>query len=170
MPYRGASMSLDEIANELGVELVIEGSVRQASGQVRGLADDRVLAGSIAVDGSIRVLAEQVDEERLLARVDRTLREALASRFPAVRFADRIARVMAPVVIAIAVGATVEGGLMRGLSVLLIACPCALAVGPGLITVTRTPASGFIPHFRRTRAWVCPPPIRTRSRLSTTPS
>ena len=98
--------------------------------------DDRVLAGSIAVDGSIRVLAEQVDEERLLARVDRTLREALASRFPAVRFADRIARVMAPVVIAIAVGATVEGGLMRGLSVLLIACPCALAVGPGLIVAT----------------------------------
>ncbi|NIM60131.1 MAG: heavy metal translocating P-type ATPase [Acidobacteria bacterium] len=102
---------------------------------------DRVFAGSIAIDGMLRVRAEHVASERLLAHVDRLLREALEHRFPAVRTADTVARVLAPAVVVIALAVTIafarrgaaDDGLMRGLSVLLIACPCALAIGPGLI-------------------------------------
>jgi len=104
-------------------------------------AGDRVFAGSIAIDGMLYVRAEHVASGRLLARVDRLLREALASRFPAVRTADRIARLLAPAVVLISLTVAAafirqglaEAGMLRGLSVLLIACPCALAIGPGLI-------------------------------------
>jgi len=102
---------------------------------------DEVFAGSLAIDGVLWVRAQRVDTERLLAQVDRLIREAFESRFPAVRTADRVARWLAPGVVltALAIFALfawrdlAAEGMLRGLSVLLIACPCALAIAPGLI-------------------------------------
>ena len=136
----GQAIPVDGTVEE-GCSFVDSSGITGEPHAVSVAAGDAVLAGSIAVDGLLWVRAEKVDTDRLLARVDRLLHEALASRFPAVRAADRIARLLAPAIIVAALavlaafarqGLPAEG-MMRALSVLLIACPCALAIGPGLV-------------------------------------
>ena len=96
----------------------------------------RVLAGSRLVDGSLVVEAEAVGGERLRDAVARLLEAALEARAPSVRLADRLAGVLLPVVLALAVATPIlhwrdlgpEGALLAGLSVVLISCPCALGI------------------------------------------
>jgi len=136
----GQAVPVDGTVHE-GCSFVDSSGVTGEPHAVSLAAGDTVLAGSIAIDGMLWVRAERIDTERLLARVDRLLREAMQGRFPAVRTADRIARILAPAVVltsmtvlaAFARQGMVAEGLMRALSVLLIACPCALVIGPGLV-------------------------------------
>jgi Cu+-exporting ATPase len=118
-------------------------------------AGETVYAGSIALDGLLWLRAERVAEDRLLAQVDQLVRDALTSRSPAMRQADRVARILAPAMVAVAVitaavlasRGLVAEGILRGLSVLLIACPCALVIAPGLIlatTVRRAASRGLL--------------------------
>lgn len=96
----------------------------------------RVLAGSRLVDGSLVVQAEAVGGERVRDAAARLLEAALEARAPSVRLADRLARVLLPVVLALAIATPVlhwrelgpEGALLAGLSVVLISCPCALGI------------------------------------------
>ena len=95
---------------------------------------DELLAGSTAIDGELWVVARRVGASRTVAGIERLLDEARRNPPPIQRIADRFARVFTPLVTGIALLVLVVGlargsfeeGLMRGLSVLLIACPCAL--------------------------------------------
>ncbi len=105
---------------------------------------DRVLAGAIALDGELWIRAERVGSARTLAQVESLLETARGERPRAQRIADRIAGSFGPSVALLAIAVALfqilrgapEEGILRGLSVLLIACPCALAIAPSLTLVS----------------------------------
>jgi Cu+-exporting ATPase len=101
-----------------------------------------VTAGSIDVDGLLVVETTAVGAETMLAKIVRMVEGAQASKAPIQRLVDRVSAVFVPVVLAIAaatflgwwlvVGAALDDALITAVSVLVIACPCAL----GLATPT----------------------------------
>ena len=104
---------------------------------------DRVLAGTVNGKGSFQFAAEKVGGDTLLARIIRMVQEAQGSKAPVQKLVDRVAAVFVPAVMTIALIAFAawwirggENGLTQGLlalvTVLVIACPCAL----GLATPT----------------------------------
>ena len=106
-------------------------------------AGDRVLAGTINQKGSFVFRAEQVGHDTLLAHIIRAVQDAQGSKAPVQKLADRIAGIFVPTIMAIAllsflgwVLLTPTDGFTHGLlalvTVLIIACPCAL----GLATPT----------------------------------
>jgi Cu2+-exporting ATPase len=107
------------------------------------VAGSTVYAGTINQKGSFQFLAEKVGEETLLAHIIKKVKEAQGSRAPIQKTVDKIARIFVPIVLAIAILTFIiwlvfggENGLSKGLlsfvTVLVIACPCAL----GLATPT----------------------------------
>jgi Cu2+-exporting ATPase len=104
---------------------------------------DKVFAGTINQKGSFQFVAGQVGGDTLLAHIIKMVQEAQGSKAPVQKLVDKIARVFVPVVIGIAILSMIlwiifggEDGLTHGLlafvTVLIIACPCAL----GLATPT----------------------------------
>ena len=103
----------------------------------------RVFAGTINLKGNFRFKAEKTGAETMLAQIIRMVREAQGSKVPVQKLVDRIASLFVPVIMGIAVVSfilwnvldPVNGfvhGLLAMVTVLVIACPCAL----GLATPT----------------------------------
>ena len=102
---------------------------------------DLVVGGTVNQSGAFRFRASRVGEETALAQIIRLVREAQASKAPIQRVADRAAGVFVPAVIVIAVatfaawivvGRDPSHAVVAAVSVLIVACPCAL----GLATPT----------------------------------
>lgn len=102
---------------------------------------DKVSAGTVNTAGSLTVEAQAVGRDTELQQIIRAVREAQGSKAPVQRLVDRISAVFVPTVVALAVitfclwtflGGGVPLGMLTGVSVLVIACPCAL----GLATPT----------------------------------
>lgn len=102
-----------------------------------------VFAGTINIQGSFRFVATRTGNETALSKIIQLVKKANASKAPTQKHVDRIARVFVPVVIATALLAFIawlyfdpvsgfERGLQAFITVLIIACPCAL----GLATPT----------------------------------
>ena len=99
-----------------------------------------VYAGTTSLDGSFVVQATEVGENRVMGKLVRLLEEARLHRAPIERLADQVAGYFTPTVIVLALGtflfwtwqAGLETGLLTALSVLLIACPCALGIATPL--------------------------------------
>lgn len=99
-----------------------------------------VYAGSTSLDGSFVVKVTHTGEDRVMGKLIRLLEEARLHRAPIERLADRIAGYFTPTVIVLSVGTFIfwtwqagpEQGLLTALSVLLIACPCALGIATPL--------------------------------------
>jgi len=110
-------------------------------------AGDKVSAGTLNTTGSFVLRAERVGADTLLAQIVRLVEQATESEAPIARLADRVAQWFVPVVLAIAVTsflswtflATDRGwlyGLINAVSVLIIACPCALGLATPVSLVT----------------------------------
>ncbi|HXF35589.1 MAG TPA: heavy metal translocating P-type ATPase [Actinomycetota bacterium] len=110
---------------------------------------DAVVGGTVNQTGSFRYRATAVGEETLLAQIVRMVREAQASKAPIERLADRVAGVFVPSVLLIAIGTFVVWfvaapppgltlALVRAVSVLIIACPCALGLATPLSIMVGT--------------------------------
>lgn len=104
---------------------------------------DKVLAGTIVKQGTFRFKAEEVGRKTMLAHIIRMVQEAQGSKAPVQRLVDRIALIFVPSVVAVSlvtfavwllVGGTalLPQALLSAVSVLVIACPCAM----GLATPT----------------------------------
>ena len=104
---------------------------------------DKVLAGTINQRGSFIIYATQVGSETVLARIISMVQEAQGSKAPVQRIVDRITGIFVPVVLGIAIltfvlwvaiggSEYISYGILSAVSVLVIACPCAL----GLATPT----------------------------------
>jgi Cu+-exporting ATPase len=102
---------------------------------------DSVSGGALAVDGRLQIEVTAVGAQSLLARIIRLVEDAQASKPPIQRLVDRVAAVFVPIVLAVAAatllgwlltGAQAETAVINAVSVLVIACPCAL----GLATPT----------------------------------
>ncbi len=104
---------------------------------------DRVLAGTINQKGAFTLQATGVGSETILAQIVRMVQEAQGSKAPVQRIVDKISRIFVPTVVLLAlltfiIWITVGGSnyfsyaLLSAVSVLVIACPCAL----GLATPT----------------------------------
>lgn len=104
---------------------------------------DKVLTGTINQRGSFVIEANQVGSETVLARIIRMVQEAQGSKAPVQRIVDRVTNVFVPVVLIISILTFITWMLIGGtdyfsyailssVSVLVIACPCAL----GLATPT----------------------------------
>lgn len=104
---------------------------------------DKVFSGTILKQGTIRFRAEATGDKTMLAQIIRMVQEAQGSKAPVQRVADKIARVFVPAVLCLslitfilwyAVGgdSQLPRAVLSAVSVLVIACPCAL----GLATPT----------------------------------
>ena len=103
----------------------------------------RVLAGTIVSEGTLRFRAEQVGKHTMLANIIRMVQEAQGSKAPVQRLVDKVALVFVPCVLAVSaltfvlwllIGgeSVLPQALLSAISVLVIACPCAM----GLATPT----------------------------------
>jgi Cu+-exporting ATPase len=100
---------------------------------------DRVTGGTINRSGAFRYRATTLGADSVLARIVRVMRDAQASRAPVQALADRISAIFVPTVLAIAVAtfaiwmlvggeASLAHALAASVSVLIIACPCAMGL------------------------------------------
>jgi len=94
---------------------------------------DTVYAGSLCLNAGLEI--ECTAGETLVERMIRSVEEAQSLRSPRERLADRLAAVLVPVTVLLAVVAAASGRLMDGLAVLVVACPCALGVALPMINV-----------------------------------
>jgi P-type Cu+ transporter len=117
---------------------------------------DAVLAGAVNGEGPVTIEATHVGQDTFLAQIGRLMTDAETSRVPLQRTADRIAQVFVPVVLGLAVAATigwyVAGGVGVGIAVLVFvsvvitACPCAfgIATPAALLAGTGRAAEGGV--------------------------
>jgi len=133
-----------------GDSFIDESMITGESVPVQKMAGDVVIGATINQTGSLKVSAEKVGSETMLAQIIKLVQEAQGSRAPVQKLVDKVAAVFVPVVIGIAIftfiawsiwqpalpgGRAASGiplALMAAISVLVIACPCAL----GLATPT----------------------------------
>jgi len=110
---------------------------------------DRVTAGTVNGNGSFVMVAERVGSDTLLAQIVRLVGEAQRSRAPIQRLADRVAAWFVPAVVATAVAAAaawwllgpeprLAHALLAAVSVLIIACPCALGLATPMSIMVAT--------------------------------
>ncbi len=140
---------------------IIEGSSALDESPVTGesipvarASGDAVIAGSINTDAVLRVRATHVGADNTIGRIIHMVEQASASRAPTQRFIERFASWWTPGAMLVAAlvmiapplltGAAWEVWIYRGLSALLIACPCAL-----VISVPAAMASGLSAGARR---------------------
>ena len=109
---------------------------------------DRVVSGTMNVNGSFRFRAERVGRDSTLSRIIQLVESASNSSAPISRFADRVSGVFVPVVLIAALAAgcvwltvghqTVYFALTTAIAVLVISCPCALGLATPIAIMVGT--------------------------------
>lgn len=132
----GSSIPADGLILE-GSTSVDESSITGESIPVNKSPGDKVTAGTINCDGRIRCVAEKVGSDTSLAKIVEMVSDAAAGKAPISRLADKVAGIFVPVVVILAsltiviwllIGQEFGFALARGISVLVISCPCALGL------------------------------------------
>jgi Cu+-exporting ATPase len=170
--YRAAPLSQVQVGDRLlvrtGDRVPVDGVVLEGRGWVdesaitgeslpqARAAGDRVLGGALLVDGALHIKAQAVGEQTLLAHIAQAVAQAQARKASIQRVADQIAAVFVPIVVAIALltllgwwlaTRSLADALVPAVSVLVIACPCAvgLAVPIAMLTgATRAARAGVL--------------------------
>lgn len=132
----GENIPVDGIVLE-GTSAVNESALTGESIPVDKKPGDQVSAATLNHSGFIRCEATRVGEDTTLSQIIQMVSDAAATKAPIAKIADRVSGVFVPAVIAIAVitilawllaGQTAGFALARGISVLVISCPCALGL------------------------------------------
>ena len=132
----GESFPADGIVIE-GESAVNESALTGESIPVDKAVGDKVSAATINQSGFLKCEAVSVGEDTALSHIIQMVSDAAATKAPIAKIADKVSGIFVPTVIAIAVitaviwllaGQTVGFALARGISVLVISCPCALGL------------------------------------------
>ncbi|MBQ3522979.1 MAG: heavy metal translocating P-type ATPase [Clostridia bacterium] len=132
----GEQISVDGVIID-GHTAVDESALTGESIPVDKNIGDRVSGGTINQSGFIKCEALRVGEDTTLSQIIKMVSDAAATKAPIAKIADKVSGVFVPVVIIIAIitivgwlisGQTVGYALARGISVLVISCPCALGL------------------------------------------
>ncbi len=93
-------------------------------------AGDKVYCGTFNESGSCEIEATQLAEDTKLAQIRRLILEAQAEKSPTQRVMDRFSRYFIPAIILIALATfLITGEIIRAITILIVACPCALVLG-----------------------------------------
>ena len=132
----GESIPVDGVVIE-GGGAVNESALTGESIPVDKAPGDMVSAATVNQSGFLKCRATRVGEDTTLSQIIQMVSDAAATKAPIAKVADRVSGVFVPTVIAIAavttlvwliLGRTVGFALARGISVLVISCPCALGL------------------------------------------
>ncbi len=132
----GESIPVDGTVSE-GNSTVDESALTGESVPVDKAPGDSVFAATKNSSGYLRCRADRVGKDTTLSKIIQMVSDASATKAPAQKIADRVSAVFVPVVLAIAAvtiavwlicGYSVGFALARGISVLVISCPCALGL------------------------------------------
>ena len=132
----GESIPVDGVVEE-GCSAVNESALTGESIPVDKEAGDKVSAATINQSGFLRCRATRVGEDTTLSQIIRMVSDAAATKAPIAKTADKVSGIFVPVVISIALVTTIVWliigrefpfALARGISVLVISCPCALGL------------------------------------------
>lgn len=132
----GMSIPVDGVVLE-GGSAVNEAALTGESIPVDKVPGDRVSAATINQSGYLKCQATRVGEDTTLSQIIKMVSDAAATKAPIARIADKVSGVFVPAVILIAAAVTagwvIAGedwafALARGISVLVISCPCALGL------------------------------------------
>lgn len=146
MAHPGERIAVDGVVDS-GVSYVDESMLTGEPMPVRKRVGDSLFTGTLNGKGALYYIAEKTGDATLLSQIIRVVQEAQGSKAPVQRLVDKVAAVFVPVVISIAVIAFVVWMLIGGndafshallafVTVLVIACPCALGLAtPTAITV-----------------------------------
>jgi Cu+-exporting ATPase len=136
----GSQVPTDGVVVE-GTSAVDESMITGESLPVEKAIGDEVVGGTLNADGRLVVEVTRIGRDTLLSRIRQTVVDAQTGKAPIQRLADRVSAVFVPVVLLIALGTfvawlatghDVDAAMTAAVSVLVIACPCAL----GLATPT----------------------------------
>ena len=159
----GERVPTDGVVSE-GRSYVDESMITGEPIPVEKTAGDDVVGGTVNGSGSFRFTALRVGSDTFLAQIVRLVEDAQASKPPVQALADRVVRVFVPVILVIAIvtfvvwmviGPTpaLTYGLIAAVSVLIIACPCAMGLAtPTSIMVATGKAAEMGVLFRRGEA------------------
>ena len=132
----GESIPVDGVVLD-GASAVNEAALTGESLPVDKAAGDTVSAATVNRSGFLRCRATRVGEDTTLSQIIQMVSDAAATKAPIAKVADKVSGVFVPTVIAIAavttavwllLGRSVGFALARGISVLVISCPCALGL------------------------------------------
>ena len=132
----GESIPVDAEITD-GSTAVDESALTGESIPVDKVVGDTVSAGTINKAGFIKCSATAVGEDTALSQIIKMVSDAAATKAPVAKIADKVSGVFVPAVIVIALitiavwllcGQTIGYALARGISVLVISCPCALGL------------------------------------------
>jgi len=142
----GERIAVDGVVRA-GASAVDESMLTGESLPVDKGAGDTVVAGALNTTGRIEIETTAIGAETMLAQIIRLVEDAQSAKAPIQRLVDRIAGVFVPLVLAIAAatligwliaGAGVETALISAVSVLVIACPCALGLATPVAIIVGT--------------------------------
>ena len=132
----GESIPVDGIVLE-GNSAIDEAALTGESIPVDKAEGDNVSAATINQSGFLKCEATRVGEDTTLSQIIKMVSDAAATKAPIAKIADKVSGIFVPAVITIAIitiigwllaGQTVGFALARGISVLVISCPCALGL------------------------------------------
>ena len=132
----GENIPVDGVVAE-GYSAVNESALTGESIPVDKQEGDKVFAGTVNQSGFIKCKATRVGVDTTLSQIIRMVQDAAATKAPIAKVADKVSGVFVPTVISIAVvttivwlllGKDIGFALARGISVLVISCPCALGL------------------------------------------
>ncbi len=147
----GDRIPLDGIVIE-GISEVNQAAITGESVPTLKGVGEEVYAGTINIDGFLVVKVNKIAEETVLARILRLVEEAEESRSPTEAFVDRFSRYYTPAVIIIAVIVAfipplifrqpLQYWVYRALVMLVVACPCALAISTPVAMISAITSAG----------------------------
>jgi len=124
----GERVAVDGLVLE-GSGLVNQAAITGESMPVEKKGGDEVYAGTLNEVGALAVRVTRLGQDTTLGQIVKLVKEARASQAPVQRVANRYARILVPVTLAIALAVyLLSGDILRAITILVVVCPCALVL------------------------------------------